>query len=128
MLPLGTLLEFDEFDNKLREKEFASRVVHFMKTLGGKDTHDFLFNALKRCLSNSVAKEYSMDSKKKKKPLRPTYFLRTMLEAAKMHRAESDEDLAIKIISSWLAGAKLRFDRETAKLGVIEPEQEQRAD
>lgn len=27
MLPLGTLLEFDEFDNKLREKEFASRVV-----------------------------------------------------------------------------------------------------
>ncbi|XP_049953923.1 uncharacterized protein LOC126470252 [Schistocerca serialis cubense] len=46
-LPLSSMEEFDEFEEKLKQQEFKSLVVKLLAALGGKDAKLLMFNCMK---------------------------------------------------------------------------------
>ncbi|XP_047109233.1 uncharacterized protein LOC124777770 isoform X3 [Schistocerca piceifrons] len=114
-LPLSSMEEFDESEEKLKQYEFKSLVVKLLATLGGKDAKLLMFNCMKRCLTSEIGMKFSYTGRppKDKTKERKRAFCSTLLCAAiqssvrKIFPLTTEEQFKTNI-GHWLQQSKNR--------------------
>ncbi|XP_071853231.1 uncharacterized protein [Apostichopus japonicus] len=115
---LSTVLELNQFEQKLKDQPFRQKVTSYLTTYSGADPGKMVLAMMMAVTENSLAEQYSYAGKSKngvaKLPFKGLYLNKCIYYAVK-RRFQSTPDLRVLVkngVESWLRSSPMRSKRE----------------
>ncbi|KAK0077949.1 hypothetical protein PV326_009695 [Microctonus aethiopoides] len=108
-LPLKTIDELEEFEKRLKQKEYRTKVIHALRRLGGNEVNVVVARIMAKILSDGLAELFSWNGRQKKRVFKSLMVARLMEKAIHSMCGPNSTNEKIKLSASrWLAQAKTR--------------------
>ncbi|KAK0072093.1 hypothetical protein PV325_011907, partial [Microctonus aethiopoides] len=119
-LPLNSQGDIEQFEIKLKKKDFVNQMISTLRKVGGNEIHVVIPRILKKLWTDSLAELFSYDGKKNKESFKRLETEKLIKKVAHLMCGPTSTDAQIKeCASKWLAQAKVRRTRREARFARV---------
>ncbi|XP_031329805.1 uncharacterized protein LOC116160680 isoform X2 [Photinus pyralis] len=112
-LPLSTMMEFQELEEKLvNDERMQNSLLHFLKFIGGNDSKSCTYRCIGKMFTNYLGQFFSWSGKGGNVRLADTQTINVIKRAAKSTFPDLSDHFFEVCVRAWFNHSKTRYNRE----------------